>query len=167
MSDSDLLAIQRKRMQERRCVKCGAAEPRINERLSIICRTCFDAGWRYCHACETIKPVTACTIRRTPGPRASVRCKACDVAQCTERRRRVEVDYATRRARERAQVDARLQEIVKLYRAGLTIREIAETLGDPYGTVMHTIHCAREDGRWPKKLKRGRGWRKGKMGALV
>jgi len=166
--DADLLQIQRRRLQRGACAKCGA-DARRNGKRSVLCAACFAAEWRYCHRCETVKRAADCAITTRHITRASVLCRLCDRKRVSAviRARPAFRDRATYIAQARASQQARAAEIARLYRAGLTLLEIADALGTTRPAVGRIIDRARRNGYWPHGLKRGRGWRKGVRNAVL
>jgi hypothetical protein len=144
--DQDLLSIQRRRRQQRRCLHCGTPTPR-----AALCRTCRQTR-RYCPRCETVWEAN-----RPRGPWPTEYCPPChNVAVNGEREPRER--YL---AKQRASMHPKLRQIIKLYRAGATYPAIAAALGIPRSALGSIIHHARQTGRWPKHLERGRDWRRG------
>jgi len=141
VTDPDILAIQRKRRQQGRCLQCGKKAPR-----AMLCRTCRE-HWRYCPACEAVYDVDAAIPGRT------VRyCRPCDTLRT--RKRRDMVSWQEYTTGVRAKSDARLTRIIARYRAGQSYDTIASALGITKGQLSGIINHAKQTGRWPAKLKR-------------
>lgn len=150
-ADHDILAIQRRRRQERRCVACGADSPR-----DTLCATCRRT-LRYCPRCERIVPKEQAHNGHSRPTRSSVWCQECHK---TRRRRQPDRDWPAYLAEQAAQQHTHLRAIVRLYRKGLTLDAIGARLSMPAGTVRSVIAAARRTGRWPQGLSRTKGWRK-------
>lgn len=143
--DPDLLSIQRRRRQQRRCLHCGTPTPR-----AALCGMCRQTR-RYCPRCEAVWTAT-----KPRGPWPTEYCPPChNVAVNGTREPRDR--YL---AKQRASTHPKLRQIIKLYRAGATWNAIAAALDIPRGTLTSIIHHAKRTGRWPKGLARGRDWRR-------
>lgn len=148
MTDPDLLQIRRKRRQQGRCVACGLKVPR-----AALCEACR-ATRRWCPRCQDLVPLTQ-SSDKSPA-RASAYCLPCrNVVVNGVRVPRAEY-LATPREH------PKLKAIIRLYRKGLTIPQIAAALAMNDGTLRSDIHYARKTGRWPKNLARGKDWRRGR-----
>ena len=151
-TDADILAIQRQRRQQRRCVRCGKPSSR-----STLCAGCM-ASYQYCPMCEAIyeRPPS----RKAHGSRASEYCAACDRKHyaATSTKRSPAEYHATRR--EKAFVH--LPAVVRLYRQGCTYVAMGAALGLHPDAVNAIVRRARAAGCWPEGLRRGRGWRGGR-----
>jgi hypothetical protein len=142
--DPDLIAIRRKRRQERRCVQCGTPTPR-----AALCKACRQT-LRYCPECAAIYPAKHASARVTAQGQSAIYCLPCsNVLRNGKRQRRA--DYLTlMHAREHPQ----LRHIKRLYRQGLSYGAIASALKMSCGTLSATIAHARKTGRWPNALRR-------------
>ena len=142
--DPDLIAIRRKRRQEKRCVACGTPVPR-----AALCKPCRQT-LRYCPECAAVYPADQASQRATSGGQSSIYCLPCSsVARNGPRQPRA--DYlAAMRDRQHPQ----LPKIKKLYKQGLTYPAIAAAVDMPHGTLSATSAHARKTGRWPKTLRR-------------
>lgn len=145
--DPDLLAIQRQRRQQGRCLHCGTRTPR-----AALCAACRETR-RYCPRCEVVWELDR--PRRTPDGRSSAYCPPCgNITRNGPRPSRQRYLAAQRGADHPL-----LSEIIRRYRAGESYNTIARALQIPRGTVSSLITHARATGRWPARLARGRGWR--------
>jgi ferredoxin len=150
MHDPDILAIRRKRRQESRCVRCGEAAPRAS--LCRVCRAC----WRYCPACEAVYPLAAAHRRSdTSDGRASEVCPP-----CKRRARGWRRPMAQYLADHAAHNHPLLVTIIRLYRRGLTRKDISVQVGRCERNVKDIIDHARRTGRWPAELRHGKGRRR-------
>lgn len=149
--DTDLLAIRRKRRQEKRCLACGVSTPRAA--LCMACRQTL----RYCPRCEQLHSLAETSQRSADSGRSTSYCLPCGNTVRNKRGR----DWAAYLAEQRQQQHPKLPQIKRLYKQGLTYEQIADTLQMNRGTLRAVIAHARKTGRWPKQLTRGRGWRKG------
>ena len=148
MPDIDLLAIQRKRRREKRCLKCGKATPR-----AALCETCR-ATLRYCPRCETIVPLSEASAREARNGRATAYCLPCDAERGRLRMaRRTKAEYLAEQA---AHQHPKLAQIIVLYRNGMPYAAIAERVGMTTSAMGMVIVFARRTGRWPKELRRQR-----------
>lgn len=142
--DPDLLAIRRKRRQQKRCVNCGTPTPR-----AALCKPCR-ATLRFCPGCSAIYPAEHASQRATAGGQSAIYCLPCsNVLRNGPRQRRA--DYLTQT---RAHEHPQLRQIKRLYKQGLTYPAIAAALGMNRGTLSATIRHARKTGRWPNALRR-------------
>lgn len=141
-TDPDLLTIQRRRRQQRRCLRCGAA----NIPRAALCARCQPA-WRYCPRCERVYPVGEARDRRAD--RATAYCWPCGSARD---RARNACDRATYLAARRARREQLLPAVIRGYRAGARPATIAAALGIRPGQVYKLASNARRDGRWPPDL---------------
>lgn len=151
MLDADLLAIRRKRRQQKRCVACGASVPR-----AALCKVCR-ATLRYCPRCEAVYPLAETSQRDMSNGRSTAYCLPCGNVVRNKRGR----PLAQYLAEQRQRTHPKLPAIIKLYRRGVRIRQIADELDINRNTLRALIDHARRTGRWPKHLSRGKGWRKG------
>lgn len=142
--DPDLLAIGRKRRQEKRCIACGVPTPR-----AALCASCRQT-LRYCPRCEVLWPVGHVTDYDAARGRATRYCPACFNREVNGRRQERAVYLAEMRERQHPQLRA----IKRLYRQGLSYRQIADALGMNRGTLGGIIAHARRTGRWSKTLRR-------------
>ncbi len=141
--DPDLLAIQRKRRQQGRCLRCATRVPRAA--LCVPCR----ADWRYCPRCERVHPIAE-SSQRDDARRATSYCLPCDNVITNG----VRPSRAERHAAERARLTARLAKALPLYRRGVPTRAIAAQLGMSEGALSGMISRARWLGLWPADLRR-------------
>lgn len=149
--DPDLLAIRRKRRQGKRCLACGVPTPRAA--LCAACRVTL----RYCPRCEDVYPLARASQRETRQGRSSAYCLPCgNVVRNGDRQ-----PLAQYRDAQQARMHPQLRQMIRLYKQGLTHDQIADTLGMNRGTFRAILAHARATNRWPKALKRGKGWRKG------
>lgn len=137
MTDPDILAIQRRRRQEGRCVRCGAKAPRAM--LCVDCRV----DWRYCPRCEVVH--TGIKTKRI-----SVYCPPCNAARCLARRTQRREAY--RQAR-RTQKERLFPVVIEQLRRGKTAAAVAAALGIQQRYVYKLIAYAHKTGRWPVKMK--------------
>jgi hypothetical protein len=150
VTDPDLLAIRRKRRQQGRCVVCGLRMPR-----AALCTVCRQA-WRWCVRCGDIVPIEQ-SSDKAPS-RSSAYCLPCrNVVVNGPRVPRAEYLAATR-----TRSHPKLKTIIRLYRKGLTLPQIAAALAMNEHTLKAIIFYARKTGRWPKNLTRGKDWRRGR-----
>lgn len=149
--DPDLVAIRRKRRQEKRCVSCGTPTPR-----AALCKACRQT-LRYCPRCEVVYPADRTSQRSTANGRSSAYCLSCSNIVRNGQRR----SWQSYLAEQQARMHPLLPKMIRLYKQGLTYEHIADALGMKHGTLRAIIAHARATGRWPKKLARGKGWRKG------
>lgn len=144
MQDSDLIAIQRKRRREKRCLRCGVQTPRAA--LCLACR----AAWRYCPRCEAVYPAEQASQRRAADGRATAYCLPCgNIIRNGEKTPRAE--YIAQRRRTR---DVRIAQALRLYRRGVSYAEMAQQLGVTKGALSGLIGYARVCGAWPATLHR-------------
>lgn len=144
--DPDLLAIQRKRRQDGRCLKCTTRAPR-----AALCAACR-AEWRYCPRCERVHRLDESYAPSSAGGRSTAYCRPCgnivrNGPQCSR---------AERLAADRARVLARVAKVLPLYRRGVPMREIAAKLQMSSGALSGLISHARTHGLWPDDLRRRR-----------
>lgn len=130
-----------------------------------MCRTCRDLGWRYCPTCEQPIPLAETSAPGYAGRFASVQCKSCNILRQREirparYRREGRIPRAVYRAQQREHQHPLLPKVIAHYRDHKTFDEIAAALGMTPGFVRSLIAHARRTGRWPKQLRRGKGWRK-------
>jgi hypothetical protein len=142
--DPDILSIQRKRRQARRCVSCGISSPRTT-----LCGVC-SATLRYCPRCERVYPREQTSQRSTKDGRTTAYCLPCGNTV----RRGDGTEWTTYAARQHARVHPKLAAVMKLYRAGLTHAAIAQAVEMNAGTLRALIYQARRRGQWPAKLRR-------------
>lgn len=147
--DPDILSIQRKRRQQRRCVACGVPTPRAA--LCVACRQTL----RYCPRCECVHLLGETSQRETKQGRSTSYCLPCGNAVRNGRKQTRQGYLAEQQARTHPQ----LPQMIKLYKRGLTYTQIADELGMNHGTLRAVIAHARQTDRWPKRLSRGKGWR--------
>lgn len=142
--DADLVAIRRQRRRQARCAKCGARSG-----LRALCERCA-ADWRYCARCAAIVPLAdvAPSARRLQQP--TDYCRPCGRLM----RNGAREPRPAYIARMQAGQHAKLDQIKRLYRRGLTYNAIAEALNIPRGTLGSIVAHARKTGRWPKNLRR-------------
>jgi hypothetical protein len=150
--DPDIRAIQRKRRQEKRCLACGVPTPR-----SALCKVCRQT-LRYCPRCECVHSLSETSQRETKEGRSTSYCLPCSNIVRNGQRQSWQVYLAEQHARKHPQ----LSQIIRLYKQGLTYEQIADALDMNRGTLRAVIAHARATNRWPKKLTRGKSWRKGK-----
>jgi len=141
MTDPDLLAIRRKRRQEKRCLACGVPVPR-----AALCKMCRQT-LRYCPRCEDVYAIPA---TETPDGRATLYCPPCRNVATNGVRQPRDVYLASVRASQHP----KLKQIIRLYRDGLSLSQIGRHLGKPTPTVASIIRHARRTGRWPRTLRR-------------
>lgn len=139
--DPDILAIQRKRRQQGRCIRCGIKTPR-----AMLCLECRKE-WRYCPRCENVYPVG----KTTPDDISYI---CVDCKRVHERRRNGSVPIEEYHAMRRAKADKRLHPVIRRYRRGESYKEIAGSLGISIGRLSAMIRTARRYGRWPEELRR-------------
>jgi len=136
-TDTDRRAITRKRRQEGRCVACGA---RCG--CQVLCDIC-KSDLMYCPDCES-------TYSRRRDQRTSRPCLAC------RRKQRCDVPADQIAMLKHRRYQARLNRIVKHYRNGMPVKQIAQTVGSPVYALKTFIQRARASGAWPKDLYRKR-----------
>jgi hypothetical protein len=145
--DPDMLAIWRRRRQQRRCLHCNKPTPR-----AALCKTCRQTR-RYCPRCEVVWVIPA--PRPTPNGRSTEYCFPCaNLVRNGPRPTRAVYDEQQRERRHPL-----LGSIIKRYKSGQTYDTIAAALDIPRGTLTSIIVHARKTGRWPARLVRGRNWR--------
>jgi DNA-directed RNA polymerase specialized sigma24 family protein len=149
--DPDILAIRRQRRREKRCLACGVPTPR-----AALCKVCRRT-LRYCPRCEALYATEQPSQRATAEGRSTDYCRPCGNAVRNKRSRTRHVYLTEQHARTHPQ----LPQIIRLYKQGCSYDQIAQTLGIPRGTLSAIVTHARTTGRWPKKLSRSKGWRKG------
>ena len=116
---------------------------------------------------ERILQKADCAIARQFARRASVPCRSCDYqrAAAVAAARAPYGDRDAYRTAVRAQQQERARAIAEQYRAGLALAEIAAALDITPIAVQSAIYNARKAGLWPKTLRRGKDWRKGRKAA--
>jgi hypothetical protein len=144
--DPDLLAIQRKRRREKRCLSCGTPTPRAS-----LCKTCREK-WCYCPRCEAVYPEANASARTRALGRCAIYCLPCSNTMRREAAGRR--TWATYLAERQAQQHPQLRNVIRLYRAGWTHDAIAPAVGLSRGGLASLIWRARQRGQWPEKLRR-------------
>lgn len=143
--DPDVLAIWRRRRQEKRCLNCGARTPR-----AALCARCRQT-LRYCPRCEAVYDASRASQKKYVGDgRATSYC-----LPCSNRIRNNSMGRQTREAY-LAGRQKHLQTIIRLYRSGMTYGEMARVTGRSRGALASLISYARKAGRWPTTLQRRR-----------
>lgn len=155
--DPDILSIQRKRRREKRCLQCGVSTPRAA--LCVICRQTL----RYCPRCEVVYDAAHTSQRSTAGGRTTAYCLPCSSIV----RNGVRQSWSAYLAEQQTRMHPKLPQMIKLYKRGLSYDAIADAVGMKRGTVRAAIAHARATNRWPQKLTRGKGWRKGATNAAA
>lgn len=140
MHDPDLLAVQRKRRQEGRCLRCNKPAPRAT-----LCRSCR-AVYRYCPMCESV-------FEKLPHHRREQSSEYCWPCQ-KKKAQRGHMPREEWVALQRAKKHTLLNKIIKHYRDGLSLEEIGVKCGRGTSTIGSIIRHARDAGHWPAKLKR-------------
>lgn len=150
--DPDILAIQRKRRQEGRCIACG-----VTSSPDTLCAE-HRKTLAYCPVCETL-------YTRRPGtpPRdSSAYCTSCLSAQSRQRHTgRTRTEWRSDIGRRRRQL---LPEIIKHYKRKEPIPVIATALGLTSKQLDKLIQAARRYGEWPNGLQRKPSRRKAHHG---
>lgn len=147
MIDPDVLAIWRKRRQEKRCLNCGARTPR-----AALCARCRQT-LRYCPRCEVVYDVSRASQKKRTGDGRST----CYCLPCSNRIRNGSHKRQTRDAY-LSERQKHLQTIIRLYRSGMTYDDMARAAGISRGALSAFISYARKAGRWPEKLQRRRSY---------
>lgn len=146
MRDPDILAIQRKRRQQGRCVACGKREERYRGRPATLCGGCV-LTLAFCPGCESV-------YERKPGltqGQASQYCTACNTAHKRADGRSWSGYIADIRARRRRL----LPELIKRYRKpGVSQAKAGAALGLTRAQTDQIIRDARMHGEWPEGLRR-------------
>jgi hypothetical protein len=146
MIDTDLLAIQRKRRQQKRCLACGTPTPR-----AALCGVCRET-LRYCPRCESVYDALFTSQRSRANGRSTAYCLPCASRVRNYHGRTIGEYLAAQRERKHPQ----LEKAIRLYKRGLTYVQIADALGMNRGTLRSLVTHARRTGRWPASLKRQR-----------
>ena len=142
--DPDLLAIQRKRRQEGRCLRCAVRTPR-----AALCPA-YRAEWRYCPRCERVYPRTEARTPNGTQGRATEYCRPCG----TRLRSGERAPRAVWLAQSNAARDARFAVALRLFRRGLSYAEVGRRMGLSKGAVSGLAAYARACGKWPLARKR-------------
>ena len=141
-SDLDILQIRRRRRQRGECIACGKHTGRLT-----LCPACAE-DWRYCARCENLYPLAQVAGRKRSKTRMSMYCLAChNLSSNGPQRPRAEYIKAAKAVKH-----PRLKEIIALYRADKTYREMGDILGMSPGRVAATVSRARARGHWPAEL---------------
>lgn len=146
--DPDLLAIQHKRRQQGRCLRCGAPIRRQSRggQPPVLCAVCM-ATHRVCYVCERVLPIACMIGERTTAHHSVRRCRECG--------RAINRAWRQRNARPRRHTPhAQLDRIIELYRAGMEMDAIAAALAMTPTALRGIIHYARKCGDWPRELYR-------------
>lgn len=139
--DPDILAIRRRRLQEGRCVACGARSG-----WSALCTVCRQ-DQRWCPRCERVCALSEAS--RRDADRTSVPCRDCHRAD-------QRVRQGTHARTGVPSWAAHIPTIVRLYRRNVPTAQIAAQFRVNPTTLRWYIAQARRRGLWPDGLTRGR-----------